>query len=185
VGAKDGRGYVVRLYERIARLRSLRLLNTCASGATSEDVVRRQLPRALAARPAIATVFIGINDLVLGATEASYGRNVEQIARELASHEVRALFCTIPDLAFAPAATYFMSALRMPREAFEARTRAFNARVVAAAREHGHRAHELFAISLADKAHFFSQDGFHPSAEGYQALADELWPSFETLAQIA
>jgi acyl-CoA thioesterase I len=179
VGARDGRGYVARLH---VRLRKARLLNACASGATSGDVLRRQLPRVLAEAPSFATVFIGINDLIRGSSVELYRQNLDGIATQLAARGVPTLFCTIPDLAFAPAAAFFLTSLRVPRASFEERTLAFNAAVLETARAHGHGAHDLFSISLADKTHFFSSDGFHPSDAGYEALAKELWPSVEALA---
>jgi acyl-CoA thioesterase-1 len=185
VGALDGRGYVARLHERLARTRAVELMNSCVSGATSADAVRWQLPRALAAGPTLATVFVGINDLIRGTSTETYRANLEQIARGLAARHVPALFCTLPDLAYAPAAGFFMAALRIPSTAFEQRTRAFNDEVMQIASAHGHGAHDLFTIALEDKAHFFSSDGFHPSSAGYEALAQELWPSFEALAKSA
>jgi acyl-CoA thioesterase-1 len=180
VGANDGRGYVARLFERLPQ--PARLLNTCSSGATSSDLVRWQLARARDGSPSFATVFIGINDLVRGRSVDSYRQELEQIAAGL--KHVRTLFCTLPDLAYAPAAQYFMSALRIPRATFEERTRSFNQAVMETASKHGHGAHDLFTVALEDKAHFFSSDGFHPSAAGYEALAQELWPSVKALAGV-
>jgi acyl-CoA thioesterase I len=183
VGAHDGRGYVARLHERLLQQRpGVRLLNACISGATSHDLITRQLPRVLTARPALVTVFIGINDLIRGTEPAAYARNIEQVARALATEQARALFCTIPDLAYAPAAAAFMSALGVQRSLFETRTRALNAHVLESARAHGHAAHDLFGVSLQDQSRFFSSDGFHPSAHGYEELAEALWPPFEQLA---
>jgi lysophospholipase L1-like esterase len=183
VGARHGGGYVARLYERLARERPVHLSNTCVSGATSTDLVRWQLPRALGTTPHIATVFIGINDLIRGLSAESYRQNIELVATGLSAKRVRTLFCTIPDLSYAPAAVYFMAALRVPRPVFEQRTLAFNAALMDVAKKHGHGAHDLYTVALADKAHFFSSDGFHPSDAGYEALAQELWPSFRALAE--
>lgn len=59
VGASDGRGYAVRLFERLRVQRAdVRLLNLSVSGATSRGVIEMQLPRALTASPRLATVFI-------------------------------------------------------------------------------------------------------------------------------
>jgi len=183
VGARDGRGYVARLYERLERMcPGARLLNACVSGATSRDLVERQLPRVLQAQPSLVTVFIGINDLIRGTAPIAYSENIEKVARVLAEQSSLTLFCTIPDLAYAPAAKAFMSSLRIERSLFETRTRALNARVLESARVHGHAAHDLFTVALDDASRFFSSDGFHPSEHGYEELAAQLWPPLEQLA---
>src|SRR5829696_142453 len=63
VGAREG-GYVKRLFDRIVERRpESKLSNLCVSGATTADVVRGQLERAVAMNPDLVTVGIGINDI--------------------------------------------------------------------------------------------------------------------------
>ncbi|MDB4988068.1 MAG: Lipolytic enzyme precursor [Myxococcaceae bacterium] len=181
VGARDGRGYVARLYERLRAQRTeARLLNACRSGATSADAVRDQLPRTTAAGPTVVTVFIGINDLIRGVSPTLYGDNLAQIAQRLTGHGA-CLFCGLPDLSLAPAAMAYLRALGIEKSSFEARTRAYNERVLASARAHGHAFLDLFGLPLEDGAHFFSADGFHPSAQGYEELASRIWPALLAL----
>jgi lysophospholipase L1-like esterase len=74
VGSRDGRGYVDRVYDRLEAVAPrARLVNLCLSGATSETVREKQLAQAVAARPAIVTLFIGANDLWRGVTTRRYG----------------------------------------------------------------------------------------------------------------
>lgn len=184
VGAHDGRGYVARLHERLlALVPDARLVNLCISGATSEQVVARQLPRALAELEdgSIASVFVGINDLVRGVSPVRFGEQLEQLARTLAQQQVPTLLCTLPDLVHAPAARTFMQTLGVAGSLFETRTLAFNAEVQAVARKHQLRVADLFEVPLADRAHFFCDDGFHPSAQGYEELTTQLWPVFSRL----
>src|SRR5207253_1140514 len=64
VGARDGSGYVARLFTRITRVRpGSKLTNVCVSGATTADVLRTQIEPALSARPTLITLGIGINDV--------------------------------------------------------------------------------------------------------------------------
>ncbi|MDB4972047.1 MAG: hypothetical protein JWN48_388 [Myxococcaceae bacterium] len=178
VGALDGRGYVARLFTRLSRLRpEARLLNACTSGAVSRHVLERQLPRVLSAQPSLVTVFVGINDLIQGVAPSSFGQHVDEVARALAGGGARCLFCTVPDLSHAPAASAFISALGVKRSLFETRTLALNAQIVHSAHVHGHAVHDLFTAALQDKERFFSSDGFHPSAHGYEELAEQLWPA--------
>jgi acyl-CoA thioesterase I len=182
VGARDGRGYVVRVFERIReREPGARLLNLCVSGATSTEVVRHQLPRALTSAPQLVSVFMGINDLVRGVAPATFARNVASVAEALDAQSSRALFCTLPDLTHAPVASTFLSALGLARTVFESRTLVYNEHVRHCAREHGHAVCDLFSVALRDRAHFFSDDGFHPASEGYEELAVLLWRELQPL----
>jgi lysophospholipase L1-like esterase len=183
VGAADGRGYVARLHERLRRDRpDVELLNLCTSGATSDRLLAWQLPRALAALPAFATVFIGTNDLLHGVTPESFGANIERIAQSFAERRSRVLFCTLPNLAHAPAAQRYLGLVGLKRQLLETRALAFNERIVERAKAHGHLAHDLSDVALHDRSHFFSSDGFHPSSEGYEELARQLWPELRALS---
>jgi len=183
VGARDGRGgYVARLFARLrSRMPGARLMNLCVSGATSRGVVSAQLAHALSAAPQVATVFMGINDLIQGVAPATFASHVERVASALEEQRTRVLFCTLPDLAHAPAAQYFMRTLGVQRALFETRTLAFNQQITESAERYGHAVQDLFAVPLRDRAHFFSEDGFHPSAQGYEELAETLWPAFAAL----
>ena len=76
IGAKDG-GYVARLHKRIVESRpDSKLVNLCVSGATTEDVVRGQLQRGVAAKPDLVTLGIGINDI-------GHGLTLEQFSKKL------------------------------------------------------------------------------------------------------
>lgn len=182
VGSRDYRGYVARLHERLRTEQpGIKLLNLCASGATSYGVVTYQLPRAIAAAPTIVTVFMGINDLLQGVSPEQFGANVRRVAESFAERETRTLFCTLPDLAHAPAAQLFLGSTGLRRQQLATRTLAFNARILEHARSFSHAVRDLFDVALHDQAHFFSSDGFHPSSEGYEELAKQIWPLFREL----
>src|SRR5918992_2130215 len=56
IGARNG-GYVARLHKRLLDQRpGSELLNLCISGATTEDVLRRQLQRSVAKSPDLVTL---------------------------------------------------------------------------------------------------------------------------------
>ncbi|MCA1558682.1 MAG: SGNH/GDSL hydrolase family protein, partial [Acidobacteria bacterium] len=62
VGAREGGGYVARLFVRIKKERpDSRLTNLCVSGATTENVLHEQLTPAISSRPTLITLGIGIN----------------------------------------------------------------------------------------------------------------------------
>ena len=179
VGAHDGRGYAVRLYERLrAQVPSLTFLNLCESGSTAAMLVRYQLPRALRANASLATVFIGTNDLLWGDV-ASFQTATQRVAEALHEAGTRTLFCTLPNLLHAPIASTPLVAAQQKQ--LESKVRQFNEHLRRVAQRDGHALLDLYGVGLADFPHFFSSDGFHPSADGYEELANRLYETVQRL----
>jgi lysophospholipase L1-like esterase len=180
VGSRTGgEGYVARLFERIKKNRpGSRVNNLCVSGATTEDVLREQLRPAIRTSPTLITLGIGINDIGHGISAEEFARNYEEIIKTLRAETKAVIVITnIPDISFAPVVP--LSA----REATRRSVQLFNERV--------HRIAERYELSVVDvytethrviPAHpeFFSEDGFHPSDEGYEYWAETIWPVIET-----
>ncbi len=176
VGARKGGGYVARLFERVERARpGSRLVNLCVSGATTADVLRSQLPRVAAAGPTLVTVGIGINDVTHGVAPEQFARNYEEIVAGLRRQPGAVVVITnIPDISHAPAVPAFL------REEARRRIELFNGRLQEIASRHGLPLVDTYAKSAAvipTHPEFFSPDGFHPSDEGYEFWAFEMWPT--------
>jgi lysophospholipase L1-like esterase len=176
VGARKGGGYVARLFERIERVRpGSRLVNLCVSGATTADVLRAQVGRVGDARPTLVTLGIGINDVTRQVSPEQFARNLEEIvARLRAQTSAPVVVSNLPDVSHAPAVPAFL------REGARRRIQQFNSRVAETAARHGLLLADSFEKSAAViPAHpeFFSPDGFHPSEEGYEFWAFEMWPT--------
>jgi len=105
--------------------------------------------------------------------DEAFAVNLEEIAVALASLRAPVVLMNIPDLALAPVAARYDSSL------YERRIEVFNEHVEATAARHHFTLADLFGATkrLGGKAGLFSPDGFHPSAEGYQEWAAQLWPS--------
>ena len=179
VGARSGGGYPDRL---LARLRpahpALRLVNLCRSGATTSDLIDEQLPSASKHRPRVVTVGIGINDLGLQVPDDAFAMNLEEIAMALGRLGAPVIVANIPDLALAPAARRIV-----PLSLYEKRIEMFNLHVTATAARHRLTCVDLFSWSreaLSDRPEYFSADGFHPSAAGYEVWAERMLPSLES-----
>jgi lysophospholipase L1-like esterase len=176
VGAGKGGGYPARLLERIERLRpGSRLVNLCVSGATSGDVLRGQVGRVGAARPTLVTLSIGINDVSRQVSPEQFARNYEEIVSRIREQtDAPVVISNLPDISHAPAVPLFL------REEARRRINLFNARIAEAAARRG-----LPVVDTYSKSHavipkhpeFFSPDGFHPSEEGYEFWAFEMWPA--------
>lgn len=178
VGARKGGGYVARLFERIERERpGSRVVNLCVSGARTNDLLRHQLPRVAALRPTLVTVGIGINDLTNLVPAADFEANFDEIVSRLRDDApaARVVLSNLPDISPAPVVPAAMRADAVRR------IKLFNEIVArVAARYRGVRVADAYHSSrevIAAHPEFFCEDGFHPSAEGYEYWAKLLWPA--------
>lgn len=175
VGAREG-GYVARLFKRIAERRpESKLSNLCVSGATTADVMRGQLERGVAMNPDLVTVGIGINDIGHGLTLEQFSKNYEQILSTLKEKTRAQIVVTnIPDVSSAPRIPNAM------RSEYQRRIVQFSQRLEEIANRHGVTIFDIHTITkdeLPSHPEYFSGDGFHPSDEGYELWATEMWPT--------
>lgn len=179
VGAREG-GYVARLFKRITERRpESKLSNLCVSGATTADLLRSQLDRGVALDPNLVTVGIGINDIGHGLTLEQFSKNYEAIISTLKQKTRAQIVVTnIPDISSAP---------RIPgamRSEYQRQIIQFNERLEEVAKRHGVTIFDIHTITKAElpsHPEYFSSDGFHPSDQGYELWASEMWP---TLASV-
>lgn len=176
VGARKGGGYVARLFERVERVRpGSRLVNLCVSGATTGDLLSTQLGCVSDAKPTLVTVGIGINDLVQQATPEQFARNFDEIATRLRTQTAAPVVVSnLPDISPAPVVPTFL------REEARRRIQLFNDHIAGTAARHGLHLADAFTKSaevIPTHPEFFSPDGFHPSDEGYEFWAFEMWPT--------
>jgi lysophospholipase L1-like esterase len=179
VGARDG-GYVARLFKRVRAARpESTLTNLCVSGATTEDVIREQLDRAIAANPSLITLGIGINDIGHGVSPEAFAENYETIVARLASGaDAPVIITNIPDTSTAPRIPEAM------RAEINRRIILFNEKIYEIGTRHGATVFDVYSMTheeLPDHPEYFSADGFHPSDEGYEVWAQTMWP---TLARV-
>lgn len=175
IGALNG-GYVARLHKRLLDHRpGSELLNLCISGATTEDVLRRQLQSGVAKSPDLVTLGIGINDIGHGFTIEQFAKNYEEILSTLKQQTQAAIVVTnIPDVSSAPRIPASM------RAEYQRQIERFNERLEEIARRHEVTIFDIFTITrreLPSHPEYFSSDGFHPSDEGYELWAEEMWPT--------
>lgn len=170
-GLNDGdatrgyQGWADRLADRLARTTSpdLTYANLALRGCRARHVLEVQLPAALALKPDLAAVCVGMNDLLrhdydLDATVA----DIEQTFAALRATGCRVLTIGFPDVALM---LPVMGWLR-PREEL------LNARVLEAAQRHGVEVVDLFSLNLAADPAMWSHDRIHGSPLGHQRIAD-------------
>ena len=175
VGAREG-GYVARLFKRIEERRpGSTLSNVCVSGATTEDLLRDQLEKGVAMNPDLVTVGIGINDIGHGLTLEQFSKNFEEILSTLKEKTRAQIVVTnLPDVSSAPRIPSVM------RSTYQGQIDQFCQRLEEIAKRHGVTVFDVYSLTkdeLPSHPEYFSNDGFHPSDEGYELWATQMWPT--------
>ncbi len=154
--------------------RRVHLREYAAVGAQSADLAG-QVDRALPTGPDLAVILIGVNDITHQVMPATSVRNLSEAVRRLREADVAVLVGTCPDL----------GTVRPIPPPLKQLGRVWSRRLAAAQAiavlEQGGRTVSLGTILGpefdAAPALLFGPDRFHPSADGYRALADVLLPS--------
>ena len=149
----------------------VRYENLATVGATSEQVEREQLARALELDPDLVTLVCGAND-VLESTRPDPREYAERLGRmfkrlQRDAPQATILSATYPDL------SRFLDLRPRSRARVEKGMRLFNEASRAVARAHGVVLLEGFDHPAADDRSTFAADGFHPSEEGHSRAARE------------
>ena len=181
LGARDGGGYVARLFKRLAERRpESKLSNLCVSGATTADLVRDQLQQGVALNPDLVTIGIGINDIGHGLSIDQFSKNYDEILGTLKDKTHATIVVTnLPDISSAPRIPNSM------RSEYQRQIEEFCKRLVEIANKHGVTVFDVYTVTkqeLPSHPEYFSPDGFHPSDQGYELWASQMWP---TVAQAA
>jgi lysophospholipase L1-like esterase len=186
VGANNDGGYPERLYQRM-KLAGFKagIMNLAQSGATTSDLLRGPLQKAIEVRPALITLGIGTNDLWRMVPMGTFEMNLKLIADALQKTGARVVVSNVIDLSRAPISGMIDALLHVPKAMFVSRLLKFNSAFEALAKRPGFQVVDLFSVVAkeVDVAHIFSGDGFHPSAHGYDRWAEELWPHVEAAAK--
>jgi lysophospholipase L1-like esterase len=167
--------YVSRLYARLRETyRQARLENLGVGGATSVDVLARQLDRAVALDPDLVTLSVGPNDITERMPVADYARNVDTILGRLVANTHAVIVVNLlPDLAVTPRFRGHEAEALVGRRTIEV-----NADLSRLAARHGVQVVDLYAASRREvpaRPELMARDGYHPSDLGYARWAELMW----------
>jgi lysophospholipase L1-like esterase len=144
--------------------------NLGVSGSLALQAVTQQLPGAIAQKPNLVSVWLGVNDLNATIEPASFAESLGKVVDGLAQKTSATIFVgNVPDLRAVPAyadvdKTRLLAGIQGYNDVIAAIAARNAGRVVVV---------DLFTGSAAFvSAATVSQDGFHPSDEGYQLIAD-------------
>jgi len=144
--------------------------NLGVAGSLTLQAVSQQLPGAIAQRPNVITVWLAVNDLNATIEPASFGESLRQIVDGLVQKIGATIFVgNVPDLRSVPVYAGADKARLL------AGIQAYNDAIATIAARNPDRVKvvDLFTGSAAlVSSGTVSQDGFHPSDEGYQLIAD-------------
>jgi lysophospholipase L1-like esterase len=172
--------YVSRLHAHLrAVYPAARVLNLGVGGATSADVARDQLGRAVAAVPHLVTLSVGPNDITTRLPVATFEQRIGEILEAL-GRETSAVVVVnlLPDLAITPR---FRSS--DVREVVGRQTVLFNEALRRQARAHGAELVDLYTPSpkeVPERPELLAADGYHPSDAGYARWAELMWEGVRT-----
>jgi acyl-CoA thioesterase-1 len=167
--------YVGRLHAKVRGIYpNARVLNLGVGGATSDDVVRRQLARAVAARPDLVTLSIGPNDIEAGMRVERYEYNIAHILTRL-TRETHAVVVVslVPDMTVTPR---FRASPQ--RDAVARAVPAFNEALrnqIRVARVDAVDIYTASQIEVPRRPELVGADGYHPSDLGYARWAELMW----------
>src|SRR5438105_1869021 len=129
VGSGNDGGYPERLYVRLKRAGvKAGILNLAISGATTAELLRGPVQKAVEVRPALVTLGIGTNDLWRLVPVETFASNLGSIAESLQSTGAQIVVSSLIDLARAPIAQ-MIDVLQIPRALLTERIADFNARI--------------------------------------------------------
>lgn len=179
VGASDParEGWVPRLGERLGP--DTRVVNLGVSGTILHWALQQQLPQALAADPDVVTVWLAVNDLNALISLASYQADLDALLGALRQGtHATILVGNVPDLARVTS----YQALGIPPALLRWEVARWNRAITTVAARHGATVVDLTGTwsELGQHPEYLSADGFHPSASGYERLAETFYAALVT-----
>jgi len=163
-------GYVFILADRMRAIEpDLQIRNFATDGATGYEFINHQLPNAIEANPAVVTVWMGANDILDGHPADLFESQLRTVLGELRTKTSAMVFVgNLIDLTQTPDFQHYPVS-GVTKEKVDD----YNRRIAEVVAETG-----CFLVRISDlplHASVFSADGFHPSDEGYLAMADKFW----------
>ncbi len=158
--------------------------NLGVNGYTTADLIRDELPALVGAAPELATLLIGVNDVVQGIPTVTYEANVTEILDVLQAHlpADRIVTVSIPDYTVTPAGGQYGD----PADQHDGIVAA-NAVMARLAGERGIAFVDIFDLSLRAAAdrRLVAEDGLHPSGAQYALWVERIAPVVDGLLRRA
>jgi lysophospholipase L1-like esterase len=147
----------------------VRLVNLGIPNVHVHNALSDELPLALDTHPDLVTIWLAVNDLADNVPLDSYSHDLDLLLTRLqrANPHVRIAVANVPDLTLVPR---FAAA---DTRALRAQIAAYNSAIATIVKRHNVLLVDLYQRwnDLANHPEYISNDGFHPNAIGYAAIA--------------
>ncbi|HEX8996992.1 MAG TPA: SGNH/GDSL hydrolase family protein [Ktedonobacterales bacterium] len=181
VGATDPNttAYVPILISRLPK--NSAALNLGISGETLSQALKDELPQAIAEKPTLITVWLVGNDFKNCVPLAQYTADLNTLLTQLQQQTHAHVFvANAPDFSALPAvqqqaASGSFCGAPGSLASVRALAQQWNQAIDASVAAHHDTLIDLFNSDLSTHADYVSGDGFHPSDQGYLALANLFW----------
>lgn len=147
---------------------NVRVVNLGVSGSTLAQALVEQVGPAVDAQPDYVTVWLAVNDLNARVPLDQYAADLDTLLADLEPTQAQVFVGNVPDLGK-------LAAYRgIDPTALNAEVDRWNQVIADTTARHGATLVDLHARwrDIVDHPEYLSSDGFHPSSDGYTALAD-------------
>jgi len=145
------------------------LINLGIPGVHADSALNVEVPIALDSHPDIVTIWLAVNDLADNVSLPNYRRSLDSILTRLQTltPHTRIVVANVPDITFLP--RFQTQNVQVLHE----RIAAYNTVIASLVQKHSALLVDLYARwqDLANHPDYISNDGFHPNAFGYAAIA--------------
>jgi len=149
---------------------SVRLVNLGIPGVLAHNAINVEVPVALDSHPDLITIWLAVNDLADNVPLDSYTHDLDRILSRLqaAAPHARIIVANVPDVTLLP---HFQDD---DAQALHTRIAAYNTVIASLVKRYHVLLVDLYQRwqELANHPEYISNDGFHPNAIGYSAIAD-------------
>ncbi len=169
--------WICQVAHRLAERYRIELVNEAVSGARVQQVLDDQLPAALAADADVAVLSVGANDAIRGTPMKRFEHQLDEIVESLCAHHDTTILSGVADVGDAPRLPFPLAAIASGRS-----TSADEVHARVAERHPGAvkiRLRRLVEDRFRDPS-LFSDDLFHPNADGHAIWASATFPVFAT-----
>ncbi|HKP53841.1 MAG TPA: SGNH/GDSL hydrolase family protein [Chloroflexia bacterium] len=153
-----------------------RLTRLGRGGITLHEALDVEVPRAVASRPDLMTIWLCVNDVGRGVTLNDYLKELDKALGILTRETGASIYLlNLPDLSL------ILPSQGDPQQLplIQGGVNQWNAGIAATAARFGKRVKivDIYPNSaeVLDRPDYLSADGFHPSTSGYRRLAEAVW----------
>ena len=147
-------------------------------GILIHQALQVELPVAIDAHPNIVTIWLAVNDIIQNVPVSSYTQDLDLLLSRLqaAAPSVRIAVANVPDLSLLP---YFSG---YDQQMLQTQVAAYNSAIASSVSRH----HVLLVDinqrwqEISQHPEYLSSDGLHPSAIGYERLAEVFYQALQT-----